>query len=192
MPIKIIGKIKNSRIRQIQIQINPLNLYTINISLLFSFKSLRLSKIFLLYVTDSLSTMLRLLGEESAEASQLIQAWSRIDLVELCDKEQQPRLYNVIYIIYVIYIIHNRADRAHVPYRAKGFLRRKVVYLKDYSPYLDSSLFVVNLKIQLELIYQATTLLVIIILLPCLYLYTRPNNRTYHSFYYKVPLYIYY
>jgi len=38
-------------------------------------------------VTDALSTMLRLLGEELEEASWLIQAWSRIDLVELCDKE---------------------------------------------------------------------------------------------------------
>jgi len=53
----------------------------------------------------------------------------------------------VIYMIYVIYIICDRVDRAHVPYRAKGFPRRMVVYLKDYSPYPDSSLFVVNLRI---------------------------------------------
>jgi len=53
----------------------------------------------------------------------------------------------VIYIIYIICVICDRVDRAHVPYRAKGFLRRIVVYLKDYSPYLDSSLFVVNLRI---------------------------------------------
>jgi len=53
----------------------------------------------------------------------------------------------VIYIIYIIYIIYNRVDRAYIPYRAKGFLRRMVVYLKDYSPYPDSSLFVVNLRI---------------------------------------------
>jgi len=53
----------------------------------------------------------------------------------------------MIYIIYIIYIICNRADRAHVPYGAKGFLRRMVMYLKDYSPYPDSSLFVVNLRI---------------------------------------------
>jgi len=59
----------------------------------------------------------------------------------------------VICVIYVICIIYNRVDRAHVPYGAKGFLRRKVVYLKDYSSYLDSSLFIVNLRIQLELIY---------------------------------------
>jgi len=39
------------------------------------------------------------------------------------------------------------------------------VYLKDHSPYLDSSLFVVNLRVQLELIYWATTPLVIITLL---------------------------
>ena len=35
---------------------------------------------------------------------------------------------------------------------AKGFLRRMVVYLKDHNPYPDSSLFIVNLRIQLELI----------------------------------------
>jgi len=40
-----------------------------------------------LFVTDSLSTILRLLGEESAEASWLIQARSKIDPVEPCDKE---------------------------------------------------------------------------------------------------------
>ena len=38
-------------------------------------------------VTDSLSTILRLLGEESEEASWLIQARSRIDLVEPYDEE---------------------------------------------------------------------------------------------------------
>ena len=38
-------------------------------------------------VTDSLSTMLRLLREESAEASWLIQARSRMDPVEPCDEE---------------------------------------------------------------------------------------------------------
>jgi len=58
----------------------------------------------------------------------------------------------VIYIIYIIYIIRNRVDRAHIPYGAKGFFRRKVIYLKDHSFYPDSSLFVVNLRIQLELI----------------------------------------
>jgi len=47
----------------------------------------------------------------------------------------------------MIYIICDRADRAHVPYGAKGFLRRMVVYLMDHSPYPDSSLFVVNLRI---------------------------------------------
>jgi len=38
-------------------------------------------------VTDSLSTILRLLGEELEEASWLIQARSRIELVELYNKE---------------------------------------------------------------------------------------------------------
>ena len=41
------------------------------------------------------------------------------------------------------------------------------MYLKDHSPYLDSSLFVVNLRIQLELICWATTPPVIIMLLTC-------------------------
>jgi len=62
------------------------------------------------------------------------------------------------------------------------------VYLKDHSPYPDSSLFVVNLRIQLELIYWATTPPVIIILLICSYLHTQPNNRTHRSSCYKVPL----
>jgi len=39
------------------------------------------------YVTDALSTMLRLLKEESEEASWLIQARSRIDPVELYNEE---------------------------------------------------------------------------------------------------------
>jgi len=69
-------------------------------------------------------------------------------------------------------VICDRADRAHVPYEAKRFLRRKVVYLKDHSPYPDSSFFVVNLRIQLELICWAITPLVVITLLTCLYLYT--------------------
>ena len=139
---------------------------------------------------DSLSTMLRLLREELEEASWLIQARSRIDLVELCNEEQQLRSRGRICVIYIICIIYNRVDRACVPYGAKGFLRRMVMYLKDYSPYLDSSLFVVNLRRQLELIYQATTLLVIITLLNCSYLYTQPNNRTHRSYCYKVPLYL--
>jgi len=41
------------------------------------------------------------------------------------------------------------------------------MYLKDHSPYLDSSLFVVNLRIQLELICWATTPLVVIMLSTC-------------------------
>jgi len=76
----------------------------------------------------------------------------------------------VIYIIYIIYKIYNRANRVNRADRAKGFLRRMVMYLKDHSPYLDSSLFIVNLRIQLELIYWATTPLVIIILLTYLFI----------------------
>jgi len=58
----------------------------------------------------------------------------------------------VIYVIYIIYVICDRVDRADRADRAKGFLRRTDVYLKDHSPYPDSSLFVVNLRIQLGLI----------------------------------------
>ena len=56
-------------------------------------------------------------------------------------------------IICVICKIWDKANRADRVDRAKGFLRHKVIYLKDHSPYLDSSLFTVNLRIQLELIY---------------------------------------
>ncbi len=38
-------------------------------------------------VTDSLSTMLWLLGEESEVASWLIEAQSRMELIELCNEE---------------------------------------------------------------------------------------------------------
>ena len=86
-------------------------------------------------ITDSLSTILRLLREELEEVGQLIRARSRIDLVELYNKEWQLRLCGVIYIIYIICVIYNRVDRVYIPYRAKGFLRRKVVYLKDHNPY---------------------------------------------------------
>ena len=37
------------------------------------------------------------------------------------------------------------------------------MYLKDHVPYLDSSLFIVILRIQLELIYWATTPLVVLL-----------------------------
>jgi len=38
-------------------------------------------------ITDALSTVLQLLGEESQEASWLIQARSRMDPVEPCDEK---------------------------------------------------------------------------------------------------------
>jgi hypothetical protein len=34
----------------------------------------------------------------------------------------------------------------YIPYIVKGFLRYIDIYLKDYSPYLDSSLFIVNIS----------------------------------------------
>ena len=89
-----------------------------------------------LVVTDSLSTILRLLGEESAAASWLIQARSRIDPVELCNEEWQPRSHNVIYVICVICIIYGTEyiEHTYLIYK-RGFLRSTVVYLKDLSPY---------------------------------------------------------
>jgi len=57
----------------------------------------------------------------------------------------------VIWPVYSEY--SERSKRTHVyyvhyvPYVAKGFLRCTVMYLKDHSPYLDSSLFIVNLRI---------------------------------------------
>ena len=60
----------------------------------------------------------------------------------------------VLYAVYAVYGLYVHVQHVpHVRHVAKGFLRRIEVYLKDHSPYLDSSLFVVNLRIQLELIY---------------------------------------
>jgi len=47
----------------------------------------RVSNIRVVGVTDALSTMLRLLGEELEVASWLMGAWSRMDPIELCDEE---------------------------------------------------------------------------------------------------------
>jgi len=47
----------------------------------------RLPKFNAVRVTDSLSTMLQLLGEESEAASWLIEARSRMEPVEPCDEE---------------------------------------------------------------------------------------------------------
>jgi len=57
-------------------------------------------------------------------------------------RDKRKEWEELIYLTYNTYLTYTR-----------GFLRRMVVYLKDYSPYPDSSLFVVNLRIQLELIY---------------------------------------
>jgi len=40
-----------------------------------------------IFVTDAISTILRLLGEELEEASWLIRAWSRMEPMELYNKE---------------------------------------------------------------------------------------------------------
>ena len=68
-------------------------------------------------------------------------------------------------MICVICVIYDRADRAHVYYVQEGFLRSTVIYLRTLSPYLDSSFLIVILRIQLELIYWATTPPVVITLL---------------------------
>ena len=56
----------------------------------------------------------------------------------------------------------------------EDFLGVRIVYLRTLVPTVNSSLFIVILKIQLELIYWATTPPVIITLLTILYLYTQP------------------
>jgi len=71
----------------------------------------------------------------------------------------------MIYIIYRIYIIRDRVDKVYVYYVQGGFYRSTVVYLRTLNPYLDSSFLIVILRIQLELIYWATTPPVIITLL---------------------------
>jgi len=49
------------------------------------------------------------------------------------------------------------------------------MYLRTLNPYLDSSLLIVILRIQLELIYWVTTSLVIIILLTLIYITYTPS-----------------
>jgi hypothetical protein len=81
--------------------------------------------------------------------------------------------------LYVLYAVYGRYTYIpyvpHVPYIGKEFLRYIDVYLKDYSPYLDSSLFIVNLRIiRVNLLgnllhYYSCRLFV--------YLYTRPINK---------------
>ena len=66
---------------------------------------------------------------------------------------------HVYYVYYVYYV-------------QEGFYRSTVIYLRTLSPYLDSSFLVVILRIQLELIYWATTPLVIIMLLTLRITYT--------------------
>jgi len=58
----------------------------------------------------------------------------------------------VICVIYIICVICTEYIEHTYLTERRDFLRRMVMYLKDYSPYPDSSLFVVNLRIQLELI----------------------------------------
>jgi len=52
------------------------------------------------------------------------------------------------------------------------------MYLRTLSPYLDSSFLVVILRIQLELIYWATTPPVIITLLTLIYITYTPSLIT--------------
>src|ERR1700733_3725418 len=75
-------------------------------------------------------------------------------------------------------MIRDRANRAHVHHVQGGFLRSTVVYLRTAVPTVDSSLFIVILRIQLELICWVTTPPVIITLLTLLYLYTQPIKES--------------
>ena len=52
------------------------------------------------------------------------------------------------------------------------------MYLKDHVPYLDSSLFIVIIRIQLELIYGYTTLLVVKVILVPLAIYIPAYNKS--------------
>ena len=53
--------------------------------------------------------------------------------------------------LYVLYAVYGRYAYIpyvpQVPYIGKEFLRHMDVYVKDHSLYLDSSLFIVNLRI---------------------------------------------
>ena len=51
------------------------------------------------------------------------------------------------------------------------------MYLKDHVPYLDSSLFIVIIRIQLELIYRHTTLPVVKVILIPLAIYIPAYNK---------------
>ena len=52
------------------------------------------------------------------------------------------------------------------------------MYLKDHVPYLDSSLFIVIIRIQLELICRHPTLLVIKVILIPLAIYIPAYNKS--------------
>ena len=53
-----------------------------------------------------------------------------------------------LYGVYGVYEVYGYVQYVQsVYYVAKGFLRSLVVYLKDHVPYLDSSLFIVILRI---------------------------------------------
>jgi hypothetical protein len=67
----------------------------------------------------------------------------------------------MLYAVYAVYegnvYVQHVQHVYHVYHVQEGFLRSTVMYLKDLSPYLDSSFLVVILRIQLELICWATT-----------------------------------
>ena len=90
----------------------------------FIIKSYNIVSYSLSSVTDALSTMLRLLGEELEAASWLIKARSRMEPIELCDEEWQPRLYNELCELYKLYKVYYIPYIPYIPYITKGFLRR--------------------------------------------------------------------
>ena len=94
--------------------------------------------------------------------------------------------HDIICIICIICVIYNRVDRAHVPYIQEGFHKNTIVYLRTLSPYLGGSFFIVNLRIQLELICWEFTLLSILTLRH-VYLYYLAPIHTPRSTSYKCP-----
>jgi len=67
------------------------------------------------------------------------------------------RGHMTLYAVYAVYGLYARTIYITRTSRTKGILRSQELYLRTVSPYLDSSLFVVNLRIQLKLICWALT-----------------------------------
>ena len=140
---------------------------------------------------DALSTILQLLGEELEEASQLIKARSRIELVEIYNEEWQLRLYNKLYKLCKIYKVYYIPYVPYIPYVVKGFLRRIDMYLRrtivptrQFSLYSNSQNIIrVNL-----LGNHSTSYITTLLIIYSSFLHTQPINKTHRGISYKVPL----